>query len=560
MVAAACFLLLWSGTFTVSADESGECGDGVSWSLSNGVLVISGSGAMDDYFEDSWAPWYDYRSQITSVEVQQGVTSIGTVAFFDMVSLKAVVLADSVERIGANAFQDCVELSSIKMSSSLKRIENSAFKKCMSLSSVVLPDGLEAIEDEAFYRCESLMSVRIPYSVYSLGDAVFGYCSSLVQAEANASIGMIPHWLFYECSSLINLSLNSAIDSVGESSFEGCESLSQISTDAIRDLSESISSQTGTSVTVKDHIELDELTSKIETEEVSKDVIENAGSVVQGTVDKTDDEIKVSIDAIIQDESGFQTVMDQVLNYHDKNQGYHQEKPLDVDLNLQNQNRIPKEVLNTFAGKDIQLNIESSAGNVSIDCKNLKDRLYSDLELGYELSIVKDADESMSAVLNGSAGYLLRFKGNVDYPIAVKMLVGYMNQTASLYQKKGNEWTFIQSVHIDSSGFVTFYLDGYDVYTEYLIGINTNDAYRNVLLSEEEVEQYGGLMDEFGNKYEITGVESRWGITLGQFTLIIAAVMIALVSLIGVVMYVLYKRNQMLENKKGYRKKIKNEN
>ena len=59
---------------------SGSCGDNVNWSYADGVLTITGSGAMDDY---DWgdAPWYVSRSDIATVVIDAGVTSIGSYAF-----------------------------------------------------------------------------------------------------------------------------------------------------------------------------------------------------------------------------------------------------------------------------------------------------------------------------------------------------------------------------------------------------------------------------------------------------------------------------------------------
>ena len=61
----------------------GSCGDNVNYSLdtSTGVLSITGTGAMKDYNYYSSAPWYSNRSYIKTVEISNGVTSIGDYAF-----------------------------------------------------------------------------------------------------------------------------------------------------------------------------------------------------------------------------------------------------------------------------------------------------------------------------------------------------------------------------------------------------------------------------------------------------------------------------------------------
>jgi len=56
------------------ADDSGSCGENVTYSFveSTGTLTISGTGDMSN------SPWYSYRSSIKKVVINNGVTSIGS--------------------------------------------------------------------------------------------------------------------------------------------------------------------------------------------------------------------------------------------------------------------------------------------------------------------------------------------------------------------------------------------------------------------------------------------------------------------------------------------------
>ena len=85
---------------------SGKCGDDLQWILyENGQLVISGQGNMYDYSEGN-TPRYADSASITSVEIQSGVTSIGTGAFSSLKKLKTLSIPGSVSHIGKNAFRD----------------------------------------------------------------------------------------------------------------------------------------------------------------------------------------------------------------------------------------------------------------------------------------------------------------------------------------------------------------------------------------------------------------------------------------------------------------------
>lgn len=77
----------------------------------DGSMVISGTGAMNDYSSSSSqsAPWNQDGniSKITSIEVQNGVTSIGKYAFRNCTTVTSILLAESVTTIGSAAFNGC---------------------------------------------------------------------------------------------------------------------------------------------------------------------------------------------------------------------------------------------------------------------------------------------------------------------------------------------------------------------------------------------------------------------------------------------------------------------
>ena len=101
---------------------SGYCGDpsvndgkDVTYSLTdNGVMTISGKGAMADYTDTDPAPWYSHKDGITSVVIGDGVTSIGDWAFAGCASLATATL-DSNPYIGENAFTGIKDGATVTM-------------------------------------------------------------------------------------------------------------------------------------------------------------------------------------------------------------------------------------------------------------------------------------------------------------------------------------------------------------------------------------------------------------------------------------------------------------
>ena len=112
-----CTVMLFA--MPVSAEVvGGDCGaqgDNVKWSLDTetGVLEITGKGDTG-----AAAPWSVYKSSIQTLTIGEGVTSIGTYAFYGATSLVSVEMPSSIRKIGSAAFQGCSALRIINYPSS----------------------------------------------------------------------------------------------------------------------------------------------------------------------------------------------------------------------------------------------------------------------------------------------------------------------------------------------------------------------------------------------------------------------------------------------------------
>ncbi len=110
----------------------------MSWTLSDGVLTISGNGNMDSYSDITTIPWFSKRKEIVKIVVSDGITGISSYAF----------------------------------------------AQCFNLKEISLPSTLYNIADHAFYNCEKLKNVSIPSSVLKIGEQAFGYLYSDEKNEA----------------------------------------------------------------------------------------------------------------------------------------------------------------------------------------------------------------------------------------------------------------------------------------------------------------------------------------------------------------------------------------
>ena len=158
--------------------KSGECGENVIYTLdSNGLLKISGSGNMNDYYIGN-SPFY-LNKNIKEIVIGDGVTSIGDCAFWGCSSLTSIEIPDGVTSIGMSVFDSCSSLTSIEIPVGVTRLKDFVFYGCSSLTSIAIPAGVTSIGSSAFESCSSLTSIAILAGVTSIGESAFKDCSNL---------------------------------------------------------------------------------------------------------------------------------------------------------------------------------------------------------------------------------------------------------------------------------------------------------------------------------------------------------------------------------------------
>ena len=199
------FLALVASVGTMFA-ESGTCGDNLTWDLTDGVLTISGTGAMTDYYsQSSLIPWWYSNSSIKKVIITEGCTSIGD-----------------------NAFGYCANLTSIEIPNSVAKIGEGAFYSCSALYSVNIPDGVTSIYGRTFSGCSALAEITIPNTVSYIGQYAFNGCESLTTIEIPK--GTIEHFAFENCKNLSTVIIGEGVTKIYLSygPFRGCTKLNTV--------------------------------------------------------------------------------------------------------------------------------------------------------------------------------------------------------------------------------------------------------------------------------------------------------------------------------------------
>ena len=232
-----------------------------------GSYAFNGCSGLTSIIVDTENSTYDSRNNCNAIistasntlvvgckntVIPNGVTSIGSYAFYDCSSLASITIPNSVTSIRGRAFSGCTSLTSITIPNSVKSIDNYAFYDCSSLSSITIPNSMGSIGDYAFSGCSSLTSIAIPENMTSIGSKAFSDCSSLNTVIINSNtiasksyddvdnfaskfgnqvqeyvlrngITKIGYSAFRDCSGITSITIPASVTRIGKNAFRGCK-------------------------------------------------------------------------------------------------------------------------------------------------------------------------------------------------------------------------------------------------------------------------------------------------------------------------------------------------
>ena len=568
-----------------AADRSGKL-DGMEWSLVGGVLTVSGK-AIPDFTEDNPAPWDAVKDEINRVELKNGITTVGAMAFFECSSLAAVYLPTSVKTVGAMAFAGCTALKTVLMPS-VTHIGEYAFSRCFALGHAMLPATLTQLDRAAFYRCKSLRSVTVPASVTQMGDSVFAYCAELLEVNLQASLSALPDWTFYGCEKLTVLTLPQGMTTVGDRALERCDALITVyqQGETNEEIKQSI--HTALPDVLPDNVvavpeQLPPATDTVYTQQgdkmyVSDTVLENRdGAVIETTVEKVypsdageqysevPTEGRIDMVVTLTDKAGWDA-LGETVKQHVFEQGVlksetNQDVPFNATITMMHGSMLSGAFLRSVAGKNIVLQISTPDGcRWRIDCSLLKGYTFKDeYDLTYARAYYQKMSDAHRQVLGAATAYWLTFADRIDFPTTVEVYMDatVARQAATLYEKvSSSELKRLQSVAVGADGVIAYPMANVNKGEQYLLAFNVGTVSPDQVIHTDKETTDGDWLENYvpiTDQYIITDVKGFLGLTMKQFTWIV----VGAVGGLAFVVFVIALLINMLGKKKAldaYRK------
>ena len=166
-------------------------------------------------------------TDITSVTIPTGITSIGDYAFQSCTGLTSVTIPGSVTDIGQYVFRDCTGLTSATISEGITNLNRYLFFGCTGLTKITLPEGVTSTGVGTFMNCSKLNDVTFPSTLQTIENYAFSGCR-LSEISIPEGVTSILYRAFYDCEHLWLIFLPSTLNIIEGGVFDKCNNVSQV--------------------------------------------------------------------------------------------------------------------------------------------------------------------------------------------------------------------------------------------------------------------------------------------------------------------------------------------
>lgn len=196
-----CALMLLPLCVVSHAAYNGTCGESAAWKISGDTLIIYGTGTVT---VTEAKEWKDLAGKIKSLNVEEGITGIGNEVFMNFTSVTAITLPESLKTIGDRAFMN-TRMTTLNIPDGVTDIGTNAFKHCIYLDTVNIGKGVTEVGG-CFTECTGLRHINFGENVKKIG--AFSGCTLLGEVNIPASVTNIYPQGFDGCSSFTDINVD----------------------------------------------------------------------------------------------------------------------------------------------------------------------------------------------------------------------------------------------------------------------------------------------------------------------------------------------------------------
>ena len=207
---------------------------------------------------------FSNNTELTLVEIPEGVTEIGDYSFGYCRNLQNIDLPNSMISLGKDAFSGCYSFTSFHIPRNLASVEydtfcyltNLAYYTCSTLNKYFkvvdgvlyskdmttivayppaapattfdVPNTVTRVHEYCFCSSSNLVTVNFPESLTWIGMNIFRECKGLVEVDIPDGVTYMGVTVFGGCSNLERVHLPASLDSIMNSTFSDCDKLTEI--------------------------------------------------------------------------------------------------------------------------------------------------------------------------------------------------------------------------------------------------------------------------------------------------------------------------------------------
>ena len=161
------------------------------------------------------------KTKIKSINLPEGLESIGDSAFMNCVNLELAELPSTLQHLGGWAFCGCANITISTLPESIETLGKYVFGDVLpggKITSFTLPDHITELPDSFFYKRKGLKEIHFPANLTRIGDYAIGFTNieELVIPDKVTEIGK---YAFYQTVRLKKVVLPSSLTSIPNSAF-----------------------------------------------------------------------------------------------------------------------------------------------------------------------------------------------------------------------------------------------------------------------------------------------------------------------------------------------------